>query len=205
MHRIFLNLSKGMAMLGGAVLSVLVAIIVLSIIGRETNSFLHGDFAQANLKGLADWLLGIQLPGLWGRNGIRLGPINGDYEIVEAGVAFAIFAFLPLTQITSGHAVVDIFTSWMPDRTQRVLMAVIEVVFAVVLVLIALQLYEGTLSKYQRHQTTFLLQFPLWWPYAASLVAAVMAALVGIYVAIARSIEVFTHKKIVTEGLGADH
>jgi len=33
---------------------------------------------------------------------IGIGPINGDYELVEAGIAFSIFAFLPLTQITAG-------------------------------------------------------------------------------------------------------
>ena len=50
---------------------------------------------------------------------IGIGPINGDYELVEAGIAFSIFAFLPLTQITAGHATVDIFTNSLPPKIQR--------------------------------------------------------------------------------------
>ena len=156
MHRFFLGLSKLMAIAGGFVLSILVAIVVLSIIGREFNAFLHGDFAQGSFKGLADWMLGVQLPGIWGA--IKLGPVNGDYEIVEAGIAFAIFSFLPLAQITGAHATVDVFTSFLPERPNRFLTAAAELLFAAVLVIIAVQLWQGTLSKFERHQTTFLLQ-----------------------------------------------
>lgn len=203
MHRIVLGLSKLMAVVGGFVLSFLVAVVVLSIIGRELNSFLHGDLAQGSFKGLADWLLGVQLPGLWGP--IKLGPVNGDYELVEAGIAFAIFSFLPLAQITGAHATVDIFTSFLPEGPNRALTAITEVVFAIVLVIIAVQLWDGTLSKYARHQTTFLLQFPLWWAYAASLVGAVIAALVAVYMAALRVAELVTGRKLAPAGEGAEH
>ncbi len=192
-----------MAIVGGFVLSMLVAVVVLSIIGREVNSFLHGDFAQGSFKGLADWLLAARLPGLWGP--IKLGPVNGDYELVEAGIAFSIFAFLPLAQITGGHATVDVFTSFLPARTNRVLTAITEILFAIVLVIIALQLWEGTLNKYSRHQTTFLLQFPLWWAYAASLVGAVTAAVVSVYVALLRVVETVTGRTLAPAGEGAEH
>jgi TRAP-type C4-dicarboxylate transport system permease small subunit len=192
-----------MAIAGGFVLSGLVAIVVLSIIGRELNSFLHGAFAQGAMKGLADWLLAVSVPGFWGP--IRIGPVNGDYELVEAGVAFAIFAFLPLAQITGSHATVDVFTSFLPEKPNHVLRTISEVAFAVVLVIIAVQLWEGTQNKLDRHQTTFLLQFPLWWAYAASLVGAVSAAVVSIYVALAHIVETATGRRIMPAGEGADH
>ena len=48
-----------------------------------------------------------------------LGPVPGDFELVEAGVAFAIFAFLPWCQLNRGHATVDLFTSFLSERTNR--------------------------------------------------------------------------------------
>ncbi|GGD27064.1 hypothetical protein GCM10011358_09240 [Sinisalibacter lacisalsi] len=203
MHRFFLGLSRLMAIIGGFVLTALVAIVVLSILGRELNAILHNDLFQNHAKGFADWALGIQLPGIWGP--IKLGPFNGDYELVEAGIAFSIFSFLPLAQITGAHASVDIFTSWLPERADRVLTTVIEIVFAIVLVIIALQLWEGTQDKFNRGQTTFLLQVPIWWGYAASLLGAVMAAVVAIYLALARIAELLLGRRIAPVGEGAEH
>ncbi len=203
MHRFFLGLSKAMAIAGGFVLSLLVAIIVISILGREANGFLHGDFMQANMKGFADWLLAIQLPGIWGP--IKIGPVTGDYELVEAGMAFTIFAFLPLAQITGSHASVDIFTSWLPDRSERVLTMLIDLLFAIVLVIIAIQLWEGMAAKQHRHQITLLLQFPVWWGYAVSMVGAAIAATVSVYMALVRIYEVVTGHHIVPAAEGAEH
>lgn len=198
MQRFFVRLSQAMAVLGGAVLSLMVALIVLSILGREANAFLHGAFAQSAFKGLADGLLALRLPGLWGP--IRIGSVNGDYELVEAGAAFAIFSFLPLAQITGAHATVDVFTAFLPERVNRALRALTETVFAIVLVIIAVQLAHGTLDKMHRHTTTFLLQFPLWWAYGASLSGALVAALVGLYTSAARWGELVTGRRILTAG-----
>jgi len=135
---------------------------------------------------------------------IGIGPINGDYELVEAGIAFSIFAFLPLTQITAGHATVDIFTNALPPRIQRLLLAVIELFFAAMLIMVALQLREGMFDKLDRGQTTFLLQFPVWWAYALSVFGAFAAAIVGTYTALTRVYEAFTGAQII-EPEGAEH
>ena len=142
-----------------------------------------------------------------GRTLIPLGleSIPGDYEIVEAGMAFAIFCFLPLCQITSGHATVDIFTDWMPDRGQRILRMLIEILFAVVLVVIAVQLKSGMDSRIRSGQTTFLLQFPIWWAYAASLAGASIAAAVAVYMAAVRTVEAFTGRVLIADDQGAEH
>ena len=101
-------------------------------------------------------------------------------------MAFAIFAFLPLCQITRGHASVDIFTSRMPDILNRIIGVLVDFTFAAVLILIAHRLHAGMLDKMAYNETTYLIQFPIWWAYAASLGAAVVAALVAVYVALAR-------------------
>jgi TRAP-type C4-dicarboxylate transport system permease small subunit len=194
MHRLMMTISRIMAIAGGIVLSLLILIVCLSILGRTANTILHSGLAQAVIPGLAERLIDA-----------GIGAIRGDFELVEAGMAFSIFAFLPLTQVTAGHATVDIFVSWMPERALRILQALIEVLFAVVLVVIAVQLYDGMLSKVRSGQTTLLLQFPVWWSYAASVAGASIAAIVAVYMAFVRIAEAATGRAILTGELGAEH
>ena len=53
-------------------------------------------------------------------------------------------------------------------------------------------------------QTTFLLQFPVWWAYGFSLIGAASAAIVGVYVAFARVMHVVTGTVTIIDE-GADH
>lgn len=117
---------------------------------------------------------------------LGLGPVTGDFELVEAGIAFVVFAFLPICQLRAGHATVDIFTSGLPETANRVLLAIWEVLAAAVLALIAWRLGAGLASKLGNGETTFLLQFPVWWAYAASLVPAVVAVVVAVWSAFDR-------------------
>jgi len=182
-------LARGMAVVGGTVLSLLIALTCLSVLGRFLNSFLHNQ-VEFFAPGVAKWFLDL-----------GIGPITGDFELVEAGVAFAIFAFLPICQITAGHASVDVFTNLLPRRANRFMIMVTEIVFGAVLVLIAWKLFDGMLSKRRYGETTFLLQFPIWWAYAASLFAAVTAAIAGVYMAWVRVIEFLLGKSII-QGAG---
>lgn len=193
MHKMMMTLARFMAYLGGTVLSLLILLTCISIAGRLLNGFFHGDFMQGVAPGFADWMIGI-----------GVGPVNGDFELVEAGVAFAIFAFLPLCQITAGHASVDILANNFPRRTNRVLRMVTETVFAAVLILISWRLGAGMISKYGNGETSFLLQFPVWWAYAASFVASVVAALVGVYMALVRIYEFMTGHILVWDGVEVD-
>lgn len=193
MQRLFMALARIMAVLGGVVLTLVIFVTCFSVAGRMLNGFLHGGFAESVFPELADRLIAA-----------GVGPLLGDFEIVEAGVAFAIFAFLPLCQITGGHASVDIFTSKMPRVVNRVIQLIVDWVFAAVLILIAWQLYQGLLEKLRYNETTFMLQFPVWWAYAASLFAATVAALVGVYVALARVSEMVTGRVILHGNEGAD-
>ncbi|OUS34730.1 C4-dicarboxylate ABC transporter permease [Rhodobacterales bacterium 56_14_T64] len=190
MHKLMLKLSRFMAAAGGFVLTLLIVLTCISISGRLLNGFFHGDLMQSLAPGFAEWMIAI-----------GVGPINGDFELVEAGVAFAIFAFLPLCQITSGHASVDILVDSFPRRVNSFLRMVTEIVFAAVLVLIAWRLEAGLVSKLNNGETSFLLEFPIWWAYAASLVAAVVAAIVGVYMGVVRTIEFLTGRILVWDGL----
>jgi len=187
-------LARFMAVLGGIVLSLLIVLTCISIAGRILNGLFHSNFMEGFAPGFSSWMIGI-----------GVGPVNGDFELVEAGVAFAIFAFLPLCQITAGHASVDVFTNFLPRGFNRFSRMVIEIVFAAVLVLIAWRLYEGMMSKKGYGETTFLLQFPIWWAYAASFAGAVLTAFIGVYMALVRMYEFFSGRVVIIDGMEVDH
>ena len=192
MRNLATQAARLMAICGGLVLTVLIVLICISVIGRSLNGLLHG-WIGAVMPGISAWALDL-----------GVGPINGDFELVEAGVAFAIFAFLPLCQISAGHASVDIFTAKLSTRINRVLQLAIEVIFAVVLIAIAYQLYNGMLSKQRYGDTTFLLQFPIWWAYAASLSGSILTAVISFYVAGIRALELMRGEDILSQEAGLD-
>ena len=189
--RIVEGLARLMAILGGLVLTALVLMTCLSVAGRFMNGWLHSGILAGT--GLSDAILAL-----------GVGPVNGDFELVEACMAFVIFAFMPLTQLRDGHASVDVFTNLLGDRANRTLIAVWAVVFALVLVLIAWQLGAGMLAKRSYGETTYLIQFPIWWAYAGALSGAIVAAFVAVYVAMVRVSELITGDTILVAE-GADH
>lgn len=183
-----------MANLGGAMLVILIVLTCVSVVGRSLNGMMHSGFIESVAPGFAKWALDL-----------GVGPVNGDFELIEAGVAFSIFAFIPLCQITGGHASVEIFTKALSPFVNRILQFIIDVLFALVLLLIAVQLYSGLQSKMRSGQTTLLLEFPVWWAYALSLTGAVIAAAVAIYIAVIRSAELFGNKTILPSMQGEQH
>jgi len=192
MTRTILFIARAMAVLGGIVLTALMLLTCISVLGRGGNTLMHWDAVEAVAPGLSAWLLEA-----------GLGPVGGDFELVEAGIALAIVAFLPLCQVSGGHAAVDIFTNYLPERANRFLAALWEVIFALVLILIAWRLYEGMASKMRYRETTMLLQFPIWWAYGACFAGAAVAALVSVWVACLRVAEMATGRVLLTsEGAG---
>ena len=113
--------------------------------------------------------------------GLGLGPIPGDFELVEIGVGFAIFAFLPWCQLKQGHARVDLFQAAMSPRLNRVIDFGSDVLMAVAATLIAWRLILGLLDKKGYFETTFILQFPIWMAYAASAAGAVVFVVVSAF------------------------
>ena len=105
MHRFFMWLARVAAIIGGLVLIWLVVLTTLSIIGRTLNKMMHSDLAETILGSLAQRVIDL-----------GVGEINGNYELLEAGVAFAIFSFFPICQLYNNHATVDVFTSALPPK-----------------------------------------------------------------------------------------
>ena len=193
MTRIVILIAQGAAVLGGLVLTLLIALTTLSIIGRSLNDLLHGDLVQSMLGAGAAWLLAL-----------GIGEINGTYELLEAGVAFAIFAAFPICQIYGAHATVDVFTTGLSPRTLRGLRAFWEVILSVTIIFITWRLFEGMQRFIGNGQTTLFLQFPVWWSYAASFAAATVASFTAAYCAAQRVAEALTGRDLLpVENSGA--
>ena len=181
MHRLIFSFSKTMAVVGGLVLVFLIAITCLSVLGRILNGIGHLDFVENHL-------------GILGHALKALGPINGDYELVEASMAFAIFAFLPWCQLNRQHAKVELFSSFFPSFVNALLNLLWEILFALALILVAWRLQVGTTDKMRYQETTLLLQMPVWWAFAVCAIAATIASGVAIYSCWLHSRELFADR-----------
>lgn len=149
-------ITRWLALAGGAALVVITAVTCLSVLGRE-------------LAGIVPAPLNV------------FGPIQGDFEIVEAGCAFAIFSFLPWCQMRRGHVTVDIFVQRLGPRVNAGLSLLGNILLTACAALIAVKLGEGLLDKRSYQETTFILQMPVWWGYAAALVGAWIFVLASAY------------------------
>ena len=130
--------------------------------------------------------------------GFGLRPIKGDFEMVEAGCAIAIFSFLPWCQMRRGHVTVDIFISRLSDRAKAVLGLIGDALLAVAAYIILWRLWVGFGEKFPYGgdgmrsalgmgskpffvETTYELELPIWIPYAAAIIGAGMFFLVAVY------------------------
>lgn len=121
-----------------------------------------------------------------GRVFLRFGlrPITGDFEIVQAGMLFAILCFFPWCHLTRGHAIVAILTDRFPTRINALLEFIMDALMLVVAVFIAWRFHAGFLDKLANGETSFLLRYPIWWSYAAGLLGLGMLLIVAAYCAV---------------------
>ncbi len=170
--RFLTRLTIRLAYGGGIILALMSIITVVSVIGRR--------------------LLGIEI------GPFTLGPVKGDFELIEAGCAIAIFAFLPLTQMRRGHVTVDVFIQALPQRVVCFLGLVGDTLIAIGSVVIlwrffigfgeklpygstALRSFFGFGAKPFFPETTYELELPIWIPYGLALFGAAIFALVSLY------------------------
>lgn len=109
-----------------------------------------------------------------------LSPIRGDFELVEAGVGFAVFSFLPWAHLTRGHAIVTILTDSFSARINAILLVISDLLMLVIAGFLTWRHILGMLDKLEYGETTLLLRFPLWWSYVIGLPGAVTFVLVAI-------------------------
>jgi TRAP-type C4-dicarboxylate transport system permease small subunit len=85
--------------------------------------------------------------------------VNGDFEMVQMGLALAVFAFLPLCQAHRGNVMVDTFTLRLPGRVQAMIDALWDVLYAGFAAFIAWRLAIGAMEA-QSSRTTLSASSP---------------------------------------------
>lgn len=105
-------------------------------------------------------------------------PIEGDYELVEMGMAVAIFLCFPYCHLTGTNLVAEFFSTGFGPRTKLALDALSDAVFALVAGVFTWRLVIGLGRKIAQHDTTMLLEIPVWIGFAIAVLAMAMLTLV---------------------------
>lgn len=163
------RIARLLAYAGGFVLVLLAVMTVISTIGRA--------------------FVGLQ---------VGLGPIPGDFELVEAGTAVAIFSFMSWCQINQGHVTVDIVTDFMPERANLLLILIGNVLVFMVAFVIVWRLWMGFGEQVTwfdqsvrdvlgfgykpfTNNTTYILGMPIWYGYFLSFIGAFFFTLISAF------------------------
>jgi TRAP-type C4-dicarboxylate transport system permease small subunit len=99
--------------------------------------------------------------------------IPGDFELVQLGLAIAVFAFLPLGQLRNSNIFVDTFTARAPRWVQRGLDLLWTFTYFLIAALITWRMMIGAFETMRSGTTTMVLGVPTGW---AILVSALLAA-----------------------------
>lgn len=112
--------------------------------------------------------------------------VNGDFELVQMGLALAVFAFLPLCQAHRGNVMVDTFTTRLPARVQAAIDALWDLVYAGFAAFIAWRLSVGAAEALSSRTTSMVLGLPIHYAIGACAAMAAFLALICVLTAIRR-------------------
>jgi TRAP-type C4-dicarboxylate transport system permease small subunit len=107
-------------------------------------------------------------------------PVPGDFELVEMGVAIAVFAFLPYCQITGSNVTADIFTARAGPRTLALLMVAAAIVAFAVAVVLLWRMTAGLADLREYGEVTTIYQIPIWTAYVPILVSLFLLILASL-------------------------
>lgn len=111
---------------------------------------------------------------------IGFGAVRGEFELVELACATCASLFLPLCQLTKGHVMVDVFTTWLPIRTTQSIDAIWTVLIAMAWVFLCWRLTHGLHEMHQYGDRTMLVRVPLWWVYVPAIFGTGLSAVVAL-------------------------
>ena len=131
-----------------------------------------------------------------------LGPVPGDFELVEAGTALAVFCFLPWCHLKQRHADVNLFWLLYPPSMRRVLSVAADALMLLVWLLLVWRMSVATLDYRANEEVSFILQMPVWWGYGASMIPAVLGCLIYLWRLLESLGLVTAHEEFIPAGGG---
>ena len=111
-------------------------------------------------------------------------PVPGDFELVAAGTAMAVFLFLPYCYLQRGNVAVDIFISRLPPRVQCVMDGLAAVLFGVIAGLFAWRMVHGLADTFGNRDISMILGFPIWIAYPFGIASFALLAVSCLYTAV---------------------
>ena len=156
-------LAQTSAMLGGIVLLLVMIMTVISVAGMSLHKL--GRYLKKTYEMEIGPLLAV-------------GPIPGETELIEVGMAFIIFAFMPIVTLNRGHASVEILTNAFSATINRLIDLAADLLLLAAAGYLGYRHYLGMLDKYGNGETTWILQFPLWWGYGGAMFGAVVFVII---------------------------
>jgi TRAP-type C4-dicarboxylate transport system permease small subunit len=103
-----------------------------------------------------------------------------DIDLVQIASALAVFCFLPLCQGRRGNIMVDTFTTKLPPRIRDGLDALWDLVYALMMGIIAWRLVVGAWDSLRSNTVSMMLNLPVGWAIAACSVMAALLTLVAV-------------------------
>jgi TRAP-type C4-dicarboxylate transport system permease small subunit len=108
-------------------------------------------------------------------------PITGDYEIVEFGVSIAVFAFLPYTHASNNNIIAGFFTSGLPQPIMDAIDGIQNIIFLLVICLLAYTAIIGGIDKYNANEISMFLSMQVWWLHAFGVIGLTLVGWVALW------------------------
>lgn len=110
-------------------------------------------------------------------------PVMGDVELVQIGCSLAIASFLPYAQMKNAHVIVDFFTHNAGPRLRAWLDTIAALLLAVLATWLTWRSAIGAVDAYHSHETSMILDWPLWWAHITIAPGFGLLALTALYTA----------------------
>lgn len=92
-------------------------------------------------------------------------PIQGDFELLQLGLAISVGGFLPWCHLKGSNISIDFVTARASVRTQNRLDAFAGILVAIMMALVAWRAGAGALAAKASGEVTMIRGFPLWISY----------------------------------------
>ncbi|MEN2465728.1 TRAP transporter small permease [Ornithinibacillus sp. FSL M8-0202] len=96
-----------------------------------------------------------------GRNFFN-NPLKGTYEMTELSSAMLVFLALAITHQKGNHITIDFLVDRFSKKVQNLLLGVVEMVIALVVLLMAMHIFENGLRMMERNSATTDLGLPVY-------------------------------------------
>ena len=110
-------------------------------------------------------------------------PIQGDFELLQVGLAVAVGGFLPWCHLKGSNMFVDFVTARASTGTQRYLDAFAGILVAIMMALVSWRAGAGALAAKASGEVTMIRGFPLWISYVMMTPGLALTSLVALEIA----------------------